>query len=256
LFRPFFNADNNFAPDTQIVCYPDVLRGQVSVSSKSDLIGGGVNFVKNLCCDPCGRVDLLLGYRYINLNDEVVINENLTALGQVRGTPPGTRFLIEDKFRTENHFHGGVIGINAERRFSHFYVNLRSSVALGVNRQTTTISGATRIITPAPNATDTTYPGGLLTQPSNIGTYTQNKFCVVPEVGLKVGVQLTEHTRLFVGYNYLYMSSVQRAGNQIDLRVNAQQIAPATGTGQFPTFLNNTSGFSAHGVSAGVEFRF
>jgi hypothetical protein len=253
LFRPFTNALTGLQ-DTELVCFPNVLRGMVTVDTQSDLIGGGVNFVKNLCCSPCGRFDLLLGYRYLKLTDEVAIHEDLTALA---GSQAGTRFQIEDSFRTENTFNGGVIGFAAEHRFSHYYVGMRASVGLGNMHEVTQIVGST-VITP-PGGVGQVFTGGLLTQPSNIGTYTQNKFAVVPEIGLKFGVQLTEHARVYVGYNYLYMSTVQRAGEQIDLRVNTNQIPPSTGLGggpAVPAFLNKTNSFSAHGVSVGLEVRF
>ncbi|HEY2785784.1 MAG TPA: BBP7 family outer membrane beta-barrel protein [Fimbriiglobus sp.] len=253
LFRPFTNALTGL-PDTELVCFPDVLRGAVTVDTQSELIGGGVNFVKNLCCNPCGRFDLLVGYRYLSLTDEVAIHEDLTVLSQ---PDAGTHFQIEDRFRTENHFNGGVIGFNAERRYSHYYVDLKASVALGNNHQIGEVAGS-QIIT-NPSGVATSYPGGLLAMPSNIGRYEQNRFCVVPEVGLKFGVQVTEHARAYIGYNYLYMSNVLRAGDQIDLRVNTNQIPPSQGLGggpALPAFPGKTTSYSAHGVSAGFEFRF
>ena len=45
--------------------------------------------------------------------------------------PAGFGFRITDRFRTENDFHGGLVGLAAERRFSSLFVSLRASVALG-----------------------------------------------------------------------------------------------------------------------------
>lgn len=253
LFRPFINALTG-QQDSELVCFPDVVRGSVAVDTQSDLVGGGFNFIKNICCTPCSRFDLLVGYRALKLTDQVTITENLTVLS---APSAGTQFLIQDSFRTENYFHGGVIGFAAEKRFSHYYLGLRASVALGVNHQVTDIAGTTTII--SPNGTAQTYTGGLLAQPSNIGHYETNMFCVVPEIGIKAGVQLTPHARMYVGYNYLAMSNVMRAGDQIDLRVNTNQIPPSTGLGggpAVPAYPGNQSTFSAHGVSVGLEIRF
>ena len=262
--RPFTNnvrrnTDGTFTTvspyqDTQLVSFPNVLSGTIHVESKSELIGGGANFVRNLCCSPCGRLDALLGYRYIGLTDSLTIREDLTGL---QGSQfPGFRFQVEDRFRTENHFHGGVMGLAYERRFGSFFVGVRSTVALGVNHSVVDINGSTTVTDPAGN--QTRYAGGLLAQPSNIGRYTKDTFSVVPEIGLKLGVQVTDHLRVYGGYNFLYMSSVTRPGDIIDTRVNSSQIPPRTNqTGElFPKFEHRSSDFYAHGVMVGLEFRY
>ncbi len=262
--RPFTNnvrrnADGTFSQvtpyqDTQLVSFPNILRGTITADSKSELIGGGANFIKNLCCTPCARLDVLLGYRYVNLNDTLTIREDLTGLP---GSPfPGFRFQVEDRFRTENHFHGGVVGLAYERRFSHFFLGVRSTVALGVNHSIVDISGSTTITDPAGNSTQ--YAGGLLTQPSNIGRYESDTFAVIPEIGVKLGVQLTDHLRVYGGYNFLYWSSVTRPGDIIDTRVNSSQIPPRNNqTGDlFPRYTSRTSDFWTHGVMVGLEFRY
>ena len=266
--RPFFNVLQNrndsqlvsfrgtpaFA-DTQLVSFPGVLAGSVAVRNESQFIGGGFNFLCNLCCDPCGRLDFLFGYRYLNLRDEVTINENLTALAG-SSVPAGTRFLIQDRFRTNNDFHGGNLGFNYERRFGSYFLGVRPSVALGVTHSVTTIDGSTTIV--QPNGSAQTYPGGLLTQPTNIGRYTTDSFGVVPEINVRAGAQVTEHLRAYVSYNYIFWSNVLRAGEQIDPRVNTNQIAPSQGLNgpAFPAFSPQKSGYWVQGVGFGLEYRF
>ncbi len=262
--RPFTNnvrrnADGTFAAvtpfqDTQLVSFPNILRGTITADSKSELLGGGVNFVRNLCCSPCGRLDALFGYRYVGLTDTLTIREDLVGLP---GSPfPGFRFQVEDRFRTENHFHGGVVGLAYERRFNHFFVGVRSTVALGVNKSIAEIDGSTTITDP--NGNSTRHTGGLLAQPSNIGRYENDSFAVIPEIGVKLGVQVTDHLRLYAGYNFLYWSNVTRPGDIIDTRVNSSQIPPRNNqTGElFPRFEHRTSDFYAHGVMVGLEFRY
>jgi hypothetical protein len=76
---------------------------------------------------------------------------------------------------------------------------------------------------------------------------------------LKLGCQVTEHTRAWVGYNFLYVSDVVRSGDAIDLRVNTNQIpprnAPVTGPA-VPAYTGNRTDFWAQGLSVGLEFRF
>jgi hypothetical protein len=253
--RPFFNAVTG-QQDTQLVAFPNVLDGRVSVDSNTGFWGVGGNFVKNLCCDPCGRTDLLLGFRYLNLTDETTIREDLTSLPGSQVTP-GTRFQIRDSFRTENNIYAVTMGFYKERRFSHYFAGLRGTVGLGWNNQTTEISGSTTI-TP-PGGVGTTYAGGLLTQPSNIGRYSTTRFVVVPEVGVRLGVQLTDNARAYVGYDFLYVSDVVRSGDAIDPRVNTNQIPPSRGLGNspaVPAFRGNRTDFWAQGITLGLEFRF
>jgi hypothetical protein len=252
--RPFFNALTG-QPDAQLVAFPG-LAGTVTVDATSDVIGGGVNALHNLCCTPCGRVDFLLGYRYFSLTDEVAITEDLTAVDGSSGAVPGTRFQILDRFRTENDFHGGVLGLAGEKRRGKYFFAARASVALGTNYQTTRIDGSTTIA--PPGGPGTTFPGGLLALPSNIGTYDRSEFAVLPEAMLRGGVQCTEHLRTYIGFNFLYLSNVVRAGDQIDLRVNPNQLPPATAAGgpPVPQFPNKTTDFFIYGVNIGAELRF
>ena len=57
-----------------------------------------------------------------------------------------------------------------------------------------------------------TYVGGLLAQSTNIGTYTQDEFAVVPEFDLRIGYQMTEQFKLTLSYTAIYWSNVVRPG--------------------------------------------
>ncbi|OWK47140.1 BBP7 family outer membrane beta-barrel protein [Fimbriiglobus ruber] len=254
LTRPFTNALTG-QQDAQLVSFPGVLSGSVAAQAQSSFLGGGINLLCNLCCDPCGRLDFFAGYRYLNLRDDVTIYENLTAQAG-SNVPAGTQFMITDHFKTTNQFNGPNVGLAYEKRWSHWYIGVRGSVAIGDTHTTTQINGSTTI-TP-PGGVAQTYPGGLLTQPSNIGSYSSDRFSVVPEVGIRLGCQVTDHMRMFVGYNYLYWSGVARAGDQIDTRVNTNQIAPAQALNgaALPAYTPKTTGFGMNSISLGVEFRF
>jgi hypothetical protein len=253
--RPFDNALNG-ERDAELVSLPGVLAGRTTATAQNTLAGGGANVVRNLCCDACGRVNLIVGYRYLGLTDEVTITEDLTALAGQTRVPAGARYQIVDRFRTENHFHGGVLGLSGERKIGFGFVSGRASVALGSVTQITEIGGSTAIS--PPGGTPTTYAGGLLAQPSNIGRHETSRFAVLPEVSVRAGVQVTSHCKAYVGYNFLYLSSVARAGDQIDTRVNTNQLPPQTvfGGPGVPTFLDRTSGFWTQGVSVGAQLEF
>jgi hypothetical protein len=262
VYRPFTNnvrrnADGTFTvvpafQDTELVQYPGVLAGTVAVESNSNLWGLNPNGILNLACNPCGRLDFLVGYRYLNLTDDLYIREELRGL---EGSPnPGSRFLVEDRFRTQNQFNGVNLGLAWERRMGAIFLNVRGAVALGNTNTVVEINGATTTTTGAV----TRQAGGLLAQPSNIGRYELNKFAVVPEVGVRLGVQLTDHLRVYAGYNFLYWSNVIRTGDAIDLRVNASQLPPRTNvTGElFPRFTPRYTDYWVHGVVFGAQLRY
>lgn len=254
--RPFFNTTLG-RQDTQLVSFPGLLSGTTAVNSNTDVWGINPNFIRNCCCGPCGRFDMLLGFYYLSIRDTITINENLTSLPGQQNVAPGTQFLIEDRFSTANDFYGVNIGFAFERRFSYWFLGVRSGIALGVVHQSVDINGVTTII--PPGGAPVTYAGGLLAQPSNIGHYERDMFAVMPWVGVRFGCQVTERLRTYVGYDFFYLSNVLRAGEQIDTRVNTTQLAPRTApvTGPlFPAYTPNSSGFIMHGFRIGAEFRF
>ena len=166
---------------------------------------------------------------------------------------------MNDSFRTRNQFYGGQVGLQYEIRKGRWYVDALGKVALGSTHQTVTIDGSTTFI-PA-NSTAIVQPGGLLAQRTNIGHYSQNRFSVVPEVGLKLGYQLKPALRIFIGYNFLYWNNVVRPGDQIDRMVNTSQLPSIFGPGQLvgparPNFSFRQTDFWTHGVSFGLEWRF
>ncbi|HYH64232.1 MAG TPA: BBP7 family outer membrane beta-barrel protein, partial [Urbifossiella sp.] len=142
--RPFFDAVAG-VPAAELVSFPGVLAGSVTADATSRVIGGGVSRLSNLCCDPCGRVDLVVGFRYLHVGDAVNVTQNLTALDVASRVTPGTTFVVNDRFATSNDFYGGVIGLTGERRYGAFFVGGKVSVALGGVVQTTTIDGSTAI---------------------------------------------------------------------------------------------------------------
>jgi hypothetical protein len=257
LFRPFFNTSTGMQGSEDISYTPDGIAGGATVQNRSTFLGGEANFRKQLCCvDDCCksyRVDLLLGYRILSLQESLEIDENLNT------TAPAGNILVQDRFVTNNVFNGGQVGIDAECSRNGWIFGLRSLVALGVTTQSVNISGLT-VLTPA-GGTPTVLQGGLLAQKTNIGYYTRDPFTVVPEVCLKVGRQITENFRLTIGYDFLYWSNVLHAANQVDPVVNPYYI-PTTGTPAGsplpyrPEFTYHTSGFFAHGVTFGAEFRY
>ena len=235
LARPFFNTQTGLN-DSELVAFPGILTGTVAVDAYSSLQGAGIHLKYLRCCDEgcgswlfcggcehyCSRTEAMIGYRGLDLEEGVSVTENLTSTDQ---NNPGT-FNILDRFETRNQFNGFDLGwtYRETRGFWTFESLLR--MAIGSTRQTVRINGSTTITDPAANPATASFTGGLLTQPSNIGTYRQDEFSIVPEFGAKVGYQLTDHLKATLGYTFIYWSNVVRPGDQISLDVNPNQLPP------------------------------
>lgn len=249
LTRPFINAATGMQT-TELVSGPGQLAGSVSVQDRTRFWGYQANLRSNICCGCNYYVDLIGGFRAYGLDDTLTIQEQLTVLRS-----PGGAFGVTDRFSAFNRFYGGQIGAEAEFRRGKWFVNTKAMLALGDTHQSVTISGNTVISDPVNGAVNNT--GGLLALPSNIGTHSRDVFTVIPNLGLNVGYQFTNHLRAYVGYNYIYWSSVARAGNQIDHVVNTNQLPPAVPGGPSrPAFQFNGTDFWAQGVNFGLEFRY
>ncbi len=269
LARPFFNTETG-NEDAELVAYPDVLSGTVGVTASSRLRGGGFHFRQLRCCDEgcsrwlfcgcpehyCTRTEAMFGYRYLQLDESVQINENLISTDT---TAPGS-FAIVDRFETRNQFNGFDLGWMFRRTRGFWTLDSLIRLAVGNTRQTVTINGQTTINDPTnTDAPVQTLPGGLLTQTSNIGTYRQNEFTVVPEFDLNVGYQLTDQFRVTLGYTAIYWSNVVRPGQHISRDVNPNLLPPPaepfTGV-QRPAFAFDTSDYWVQGINFGGEYRW
>jgi hypothetical protein len=196
------------------------------------------------------RLDLLVGYRFVQLREGLTIREDLTSL---RSAPDQGNFDIVDDFQSTNTFHGADLGVAWQRRCGPWLLDVLGKLALGNTEQTVTIGGQTVISGSAAN--DGTYPGGLLAQRTNIGTYPRSVFAVMPELGVSLGYQFAPCLTAKVGYNFLYWSRVARPGDQIDLDVNPDLLPPEE---QFagparPSFDFGDTDFWAQGIRVGLE---
>ena len=96
---------------------------------------------------------------------------------------------------------------------------------------------------------------GLLTA-GRTGSVDSCIFAVVPEVRVGVGYRLTDCIQVTVGYNLMWWTNVVRAGDQIDLAVNPNQLPPVVGpiAVQAPGIRDTT--MWVQGLSLGVLFNY
>jgi hypothetical protein len=263
LARPFVNA-NTGANFSQLVAAPGLATGSAQINNETSLWGNEVNFRRAILCYPCARVDALIGFRNMNLNEEINITERFTRTPNSNtgiGVPTVTSGVVQDRFRTENQFYGVNLGLAAELRRSWWYLAGRVGVGLGTVNQQATIAGFQQL-------NSTTGPisanGGLLALPgANIGTFSQSRFGVLPDAGLTVGVYLTPNIRLGVGYNFMYLNSVVRPAAQIDTALDVTRIPnfplpnqPAVNGVRPSAIPLRTSDFFVQGITFSLMWTF
>lgn len=260
LARPFFNALSN-AEDSELVAFPGVVSGTFNADAQGSFQSAGVRLLWNLCqsgepIDLCSlerseaRLDLLLGYRFLRLDDSLQMREQLTS--QIV-TDPGT-FDIRDNFATRNEFHGGEIGLSRTESYRRWTFDMLFKLAFGNSRQSVSISGSSII---DDGTGPQTFDGGLLAQRTNSGEFTRDRFALIPEVGVTIGYQLTPSWQANFGYSLIYWDRVVRAGDQIDRTVNPNLLPPELDpfSGPLrPEFSFEENGFWAQGVSFGLTY--
>ncbi len=230
---------------------PNGYAGSIRVEADSQLWGIDGNVRRPWYHLVADRTDLLSGFRYVNLHENLSIN-NRSDLSD------GSILRVTDQFRTQNHIYVAQIGLQ-----SYWYgsgrwdLNYFGKIGLG---------GASQRVEIAGNNTLTGFEDektGLYTQASNIGNYERNKFVAVGELGLKLGYRITERLHAQAGYNVLYVSSVVRPGPALDPVVNDANITyvanpPADPINRRPafSFARASTDFYAQGLTLGLSLQY
>jgi hypothetical protein len=267
LARPFYNVNPSLPEprqDAAIIAFPDPytlfqsqgpLDGTIKIKSTSNLQSANALFRKLIWMDFTSRcrLDLLLGYRFLRYDDSVIIDDAWDFIPN-SGIIGPVSFNSQDTFSAKNQFHGGEIGVKAQKYWGPLSCEIVAKCAFGNNYQTMYIDGYNTITTAAGSSTTA---GGLLAQPTNMGTYDRNVFAILPEGDVNLRLDLTPNLRATLGYTYVYMNRVQRSGEAINTTVNPTQFSGGTLDGPAePSFTFNSTPFWAQGATAGIEYRW
>ena len=243
LARPFLNVETGLQ-DARLIALNNQLEGTLAISTDTNLHTSAVAYRNLLYRTRTGKIDYLLGYRFAYLGDTIAIGDSSTDLRD-----PNNLITLEssDFFETRNMFHGGEFGFEMQHRIDHCWdCVLNARVALGGSARETIISGSEIV-----NGGDAT-PGGLLTQPSNIGAYRDTEFNTVSNLGVTFRRRVLANTSLSFGYHLFLWSHVWRAADQIDSNVNESQPTSSAP----PLFPADTDTYWAQGLSINLEGRF
>jgi len=171
--------------------------------------------------------DFLAGLCFLSLDEALGIAEHDLL----------TDITTADRFGTRNRFYGGQLGAEMEYHYGKYFVDVFGKAALGGNCETVNINGTTLVSGQA-------LPGGIL---AVAGQHHRNEFAVVPQVGINVGGQVTQHIRAMVGYTFLYLSDAARPGTQADALVHSPSSS---------SFPFQSAELWLQGLNLGLEFRF
>jgi hypothetical protein len=252
LARPFFNVATG-AQDSQIIAFPNSFNGTFNATSTENFQGASAALRRAIVHGNDGRIDFLVGYRYLRLTDGLEIASAVNSSGTSTVSAAGTNIAVTDAFHTRNDFNGADLGFSTQWHRNRWSFDTLLKVGIGQTRSRTAIIGSTTV---SANGTSAFYSGGLLALPSNSGTFNAHQFSMVPEIGFTMAYDVTARLKASVGYTMLYWSNVVRPGDQIDLNLDPAQFPPPTATGTKPAFALHTSDYWAQGVNLGLDYRF
>lgn len=260
LARPFFDADTGL-PASDEVTFPTSPErsgrsGRVIVDASNDFESAGIRIRHRVrddqCCGQRVRVDGLLGYRFLSLEDDLVFRTSNTATATSGLIPLGTTLDVHESFRTENEFHGVDLGLVTGFESCCWSLELLGKLSVGNMQRAVIIDGTTRVVVPDTAPVDS--EGGLLAQRTNIGRYRNDTFSVIPEVGASLAYKLTPCWNVKLGYHFIQLNDVARAGAQIDTTVNLSQASGGALNGAArPAFVLQERQAWAQGLSIGLE---
>jgi hypothetical protein len=191
---------------------PGQYSGGVSAAAESRLWGVEGNFRFGWYALFSNANDLILGFRYLDLQESLVVDSPSTF-------PDGDQIIVHDSVRTRNAFYGGQLGFNGriggfERGFG---LDISTKGAVGGVAQRAELIGSNTFIL---GGVVDTEPGGLYARGSNAGTFSRTKIAYLQDVDVKLTYNFTSWFQVSFGYSLTYLSSVIRPGNAIDPVIN------------------------------------
>jgi hypothetical protein len=241
---------------SSLALIPGIQVGTIDVLSTSRFLGAEGHLIFNWHCLQNGRIDCLVGIRYLELDEYLEIDE----AGVIDDGPSpsdGFQAVISDEFDARTRFYGGYLGAKGQFYYDGWTLDLVGRVSIGATQEAVDITGITGFV--SPTNISTYGEGGLLALFTNAGPRQKDVFGVVPEVGVRAGYQVLERLKVYAGINALYWNKVIRVGDQVDLTINPTQLptsaTPFQGPLQ-PTVLFRDTDFWLVAVSAGLEVRY
>jgi hypothetical protein len=257
LGRPYIDVKTGKRVVT-LIAAPGTAIGSAAVGVSTWISGAETNMSARLVSSDRFRLTALGGFRFLGLDDDLTIDEQFKVANSVLGFG-GKRVTLQDDFCADNRFYGGQLGLKASLQHRAVTLDFLGKIAMGEMQQSADINGATNVM--SPNGSTKVFKGGLLALRSNIGSHERDELAFVPEIGVNVGLQLTRCLKVCLGYSFLWVSTVARAGEQIDPVVNITQFPILSANGPLvgparPALKFAETDFWAHGLNVGLELTY
>ncbi|MFK7777596.1 MAG: BBP7 family outer membrane beta-barrel protein [Gimesia sp.] len=222
----------NFNKDGALASNTNVFDVSYSVEMKTEMVGTGINYVLDPYLPGDGfHLQPLFGFRFISLR-ETMNQIGVDSGGGLTGTDTARTATIFSK--VENRVFGPSIGARAEYKNSRFSIGAEPKFTFGFNRNTNQVT------------TDQLFKS---TDPRNVSVDKNNEFSPTFQISIYAKVNVNEHLRCFIGYDYLFIGQISRAFNIIDYNESDDSTNPAAGT----KVREQNADFSTDGITAGIE---
>jgi hypothetical protein len=256
LARPFSNV-NLLKQDADPIAVPGVMSGTIIFAQPRQFFGTEANVRLSTAADQFShnRWSLLIGGRYLNLNEKFETNEALTDLPGLGA--PGFNFALDEHFTTYNRFYGGQVGIGWDWSIGNVFVSLDYLVAIGRNHETLKVMGGSSATSQADGSVTLGPDRALLVMPSNVGVTTDTVTSVVHELTFHLGYNFNQYVNISVGYNFLYWQKLIQPNDQLDTAINIQALQPFDMVGPArpaPRFEQSNTWVHGLSLSLGISF--
>jgi hypothetical protein len=258
LLLPFFDVTTHQENVTEISYWPDY-SGSARATLSNNLGGGEFNVTWSMPPQDAWRVDLLGGFRFLQLRESYTI----TTSSPYNPPNPSDVWNTTDSFDARNRFYGLQVGARVAYDQGPWVGSVIGKVAFGTMQQRVSVSGSLETNDYTNYGPTQIFPGGYFALPTNSGDHSHNTFAAVPEVALNLGYRLNPQATVYLSYSFLYASNVARPGEQINRNINPTQAVsygndpPATLVGLAqPNFSFSTTDFWAQTLSIGFMYSF
>ncbi|WP_171470384.1 BBP7 family outer membrane beta-barrel protein [Frigoriglobus tundricola] len=247
-----YTAAGATAPTSLLVSFPGQYSGGVAAAAQSQLWGAEANVRRAWYAFLSDSTDLILGFRYIDLNERLAIDSPSYF-------PNGNSLDVRDAIRTRNTFYGGQVGfasrIGGTERGLGFEFTTKSG--LGGVAQRAELVGSNTVV--AAGVADV-QPGGLYVRGLNAGTFTRDKFAYMQDLGIRLTYNFNPWVQVSFGYSFLYLSSVMRPGKAIDPVVNDSNVRfvanPTPSDLPRPAFAWRAEELVVQGMTFGLRIQY
>jgi hypothetical protein len=237
---------------------PGVATAGADAELLNRLWGAEANLRRRLPTVFSTRNDLLVGYRHVNYDESL----DSSAVSTLISNQPDPAKVVsyQDHLGVHNNFDGAQVGLDSVFECGRLYLNFVGKFGIGNVHESTRVNGSTQFVSTDPTTPSQTFVGGIFAQRTNIGQQERNRFSFLGEITVNAGLHLGEHSKVFVGYNFLGLSKVARVGDTID-GVDARQVPSLIGADRNamatrPEPRIDDGRFWAQGLNVGLEFDY